>query len=59
MSSGVSGTTDPDVITVSNGNTPYTVNVYVDAGLSSSDQTSLLEFLSATGPAGISINYTL
>jgi hypothetical protein len=59
MSSGVSGTDDPDVITVSNGSSPYSVNVYVDAGLSASDQTSLLNFLSATGPAGITINYTL
>jgi hypothetical protein len=59
MSSGISGTDDETLITVSNGATPYTVNVYVNASLSASDQTLLLAFLSSTGPAGITINYTL
>lgn len=59
MSSGISGTDDETVITVSNGSTPYSVNVYVDSGLSAADQTSLLTYLSNTGPAGITINYTL
>jgi hypothetical protein len=59
MSSGVSGTNDETLITVSNGSVPYSVNVYVNASLSSSDQTLLLTFLSSIGPAGITINYTL
>jgi len=59
MSSGVNGTDDEMAITVSNASTPYTVNVYVDAGLNSADQTSLLTYLTNTGPAGIKINYTL
>ena len=59
MSSGISGTDNESLITVSNGATPYSVNVYVNASLSASDQTLLLTFLSSTGPAGITINYTL
>jgi hypothetical protein len=59
MSSGIPGTDNETLITVSNGATPYSVNVYVNASLSAIDQTSLLTFLSSTGPAGISINYTL
>lgn len=59
MSSGISGTDNESLITVSNGATPYSVNVYVNASLSASNQTLLLTFLSSTGPAGITINYTL
>jgi hypothetical protein len=59
MSSGIFGTDDESSITVSNGVTPYSVNVYVNASLSPADQTSLLTFLSNIGPAGITINYTL
>jgi hypothetical protein len=59
MSSGISSTDDETLITVSNGAAPCSVNVYVNASLSSEDQTSLLSFLSSTGPAGITINYTL
>ena len=59
MSSGISSTDDETLITISNGAAPCSVNVYVNASLSSEDQTSLLSFLSSTGPAGITINYTL
>jgi hypothetical protein len=59
MSSGISSTDDETLITVSNGAAPCSVNVYVNASLSNEDQTSLLSFLSSTGPAGMIITYTL
>lgn len=58
MSSGISGTDDEDLITVSNSETPCTVKVYVQ-DLSSSGQADLLLFLQGTGPAGINIVYSL
>jgi hypothetical protein len=58
VASGIAGTSDPTLVTVSNGSVPATVNVYVD-GLSSSNQTLLLNYLTSLSVAGISINYTL
>lgn len=58
QSSSISGTDDESLITVRNGDTPGTVNVYVD-GLSSDNQTLLLTYLSERTPAGTSVVYGL
>lgn len=58
VASGISGTENPDDVTVSNSSTPCTVNVYVD-GLSTTNQTLLLNYLSNLSMAGILINYSL
>lgn len=52
-------TDDIDLITVQNGANPGSIKVYVDAGLTPTQQTQLLEQLTAVGPAGISITYSL
>ena len=59
ISSGLGGTDDISKITVSNGNIAGSVKVYVDNSLTSAQQTNLLEYLTSTGPAGISISYSL
>lgn len=56
MSSNISGTDDEDLIEVRNGDIPGTVNVYV-SGLSSGNQSILLEYLSEKTPAGTSVIY--
>ena len=56
MCSNISGTDDEDLITVRNGDTPGTVNVYV-SGLSSDNQTLLLNYLSDRTTAGTSVIY--
>jgi hypothetical protein len=58
VASGISGTEDPTLVTVANSSIPATVNVYV-SGLSSSNQTALLSYLSNLSVAGISVAYTL
>lgn len=56
MSSGISGTSTESLITVSNGSYPGEVKVYV-SGLSSTDVSSLLTYLSDLTPAGITVIY--
>lgn len=58
LSSNIPGTEESDNITVSNGNSPGVVNVYVQ-GLSSENQSLLLNYLSSLSMAGILINYSL
>lgn len=57
LSSGISGTDDPDLITVANDSIPCTVKVYVD-GLGKVDQESLISYLSSLAVAGISVIYS-
>lgn len=52
-------TDDIDLITVSNDTNPGSIKVYVDAGLSPTQQTELLASLTNAGPAGITITYSL
>jgi hypothetical protein len=56
LSSYISGTDDESLIQVRNGDVTGTVNVYVE-GLSSENQTLLLEYLSQRAPAGTSVVY--
>ena len=58
LGSNIPGTENSDDITVSNGNSPGVVNVYV-SGLSSNNQTLLLNYLSTLSVAGILVNYSL
>jgi hypothetical protein len=56
--SGINGTDNKSLITVANGTTPCTVKVYVN-GLSSSNQSLLLNYLSNLTVAGINVVYGL
>jgi hypothetical protein len=56
--SGINGTSDKTQITVANDTTPATVKVYVN-GLSTSDQTNLMTYLSNKTLAGITVKYSL
>jgi hypothetical protein len=56
LSSYIPGTDDETLIQVRNGDVPGTVNIYVN-GLSSTNQTLLLEYLSQRAPAGTSVVY--
>jgi len=58
LGSGISGTSDPTLITVKNDCClPGVVNIYV-SGLSSDSQTSLMSYLNARTVAGIRLVYT-
>lgn len=56
LSSSIPGTSDESLVSVRNGDAPGTVNVYV-SGLSSTNQTLLLTYLSERTPAGTSVIY--
>ena len=58
MSSGINGTDVESNITVSNGAVPGQVKIYVDSSLTSAEQTTLLEYLTNIGPAGIGLVYS-
>ena len=58
LSSSITGTSDSTLITVRNGDTPGTVNVYV-TGLSSDNQTSLIDYLQSRTVAGIGVVYAI
>jgi hypothetical protein len=58
VASGIDGTSDSTLITVKNGATPGTVNVYV-TGLSTSGQSTLMNYLSTKSMAGINLVYSL
>jgi hypothetical protein len=58
LSSSITGTNDSTLITVRNGDTPATVNVYV-TGLSSDNQTRLIEYLQSRTIAGIGVVYAI
>jgi hypothetical protein len=59
LSSGLDGTTDSSLITVQNDpNTPGTVKIYV-SGLSTTNQSLLIDYLSSKTVAGINLTYSL
>ena len=58
LASGITGTEDRSLITVSNGTVPGTVNVYV-SGLSVSGQDTLTQYLSTKTMAGTTVIYSL
>jgi hypothetical protein len=58
LSSSIGGTEDSTLITVRNGDTPGTVNVYV-TGLSSDNQTLLIDYLQSRTIAGIGVVYAI
>jgi hypothetical protein len=58
LSSSITGTSDSTLIAVRNGDTPGTVNVYV-TGLSSANQTLLVDYLQSRTVAGIGVVYAI
>jgi hypothetical protein len=58
LSSSITGTDDSTLIAVRNGDTPGTVNVYV-TGLSSDNQTILIDYLQSRTIAGIGVVYAI
>ncbi len=58
VASGISGTEDINNVTVANSSIPCTVKIYV-TGLSSGNQTILMNYLSNLAMAGINLTYSL
>lgn len=58
VASGISGTEDIANVTVANDNVPYTIKIYV-SGLSTTNQTQLMAYLSNLSMAGINLTYSL
>lgn len=57
LASGISGTDDIDLITVQNADEPCVVKIYVD-GLSTTNQNTLMSYLSERSVAGINLVYS-
>ena len=58
VGSGIEGTSDPDLVSVRNGDIPGSVNVYV-TDISTGSQAALMEYLEAKAIAGIQVVYGL
>jgi hypothetical protein len=58
VGSGIDGTSDPDMVSVRNGDIPGSVNVYV-TDISTGSQAALMEYLKAKTIAGIQVVYGL
>lgn len=57
LASGISGTSDIDLITVANADEPSTIKIYVD-GLSVANSNTLISYLAERSVAGINIIYS-